>query len=287
MADLRLYAIVLRLTALRPGAVPPDHGDQVRAAFFNLIDRGDSALAAQLHDTNRHKPYTISLLQTERRGRDGALHFAEGHTADWRFTLLCEPAFEALLRRYFLDRQPPHLRIGAMTFAVTDAFATGHSHPASGHISLPELQARWNQPPESLPPVIRLDFLSPTAFNLGTDPETGRRRFASLPDTRLIFSPLRKRWADLGGAEPGDDFDAWAQTNLLMETQGIRTQPVRIEQSHFEGFTGRVIFRARGDRRWLPLAHLLADLAFWTGVGYQTTRGLGQARPLPDGADAP
>ncbi|MBL8154001.1 MAG: hypothetical protein JNM70_07445, partial [Anaerolineae bacterium] len=206
MQTLHLYAIVLRLAALRPGAIPPDHGDQVRAAFFNLIDRGDSALAAQLHDANRHKPYTISLLQTDRRGHDGALHFAEGHTADWRFTLLCEPAFEALLRRYFLDRQPPHLRIGAVTFAVTDAFATGRSHPESGHASLSELHARWNQPPESLPPLIRLHFQSPTAFNLGTDPGTGRRRFASLPDTRPIFSTLRKRWAEMGGPEPGDEF---------------------------------------------------------------------------------
>lgn len=280
MHTLRLYAIVLRLAALRPGAVPPDHGDQARAALFDLIDRGNSALAAELHDTNMHKPYTISLLQGGQRGRDGALHFGAGHTADWRFTLLCEPAFEALLRRYLLNRDLPHVRIGAVTFAVVDAFATGRSHPDSGHTSVSELQARWNQPPEVLPSSIGLEFRSPTAFNLGTDAETGRRRFSSLPEARHIFSTLRKRWAEIGGAEPGDEFDQWAQEHLLMEPRGIRTQRVRIEKTSFEGFTGRVCFRAGSDQRWLALAHLLAELAFWTGIGYQTTRGLGQARRL-------
>jgi len=30
------------------------------------------------------------------------------------------------------------------------------------------------------------------------------------------------------------------------------------------------------------LLHLLADLSFWTGVGYQTTRGLGQVRRVTE-----
>ncbi len=277
----RLYAIVLRLAALRPGAVPADHGDQSRAALFNLIEQGDHVLAAGLHDTNRRKPYTISLLQGGRRGGDGALHFAEGHTADWRFTLLCEPAFEALLRRYLLNRALPHVRIGAVSFAVVDAFASGRGHPESGHTTQLELHNRWNQPAEALPNRIRLDFCTPTAFNLGTDGATGRRRFASLPETRHIFSTLRKRWLELGGLAPGDEFDSWAAAHLTMETDGIRTHRVRVERASFEGFTGRLTFRAGSDRCWLPLAHLLADLTFWTGVGYQTTRGLGQVRRLP------
>ncbi|GAB4308487.1 MAG: hypothetical protein Kow00117_01750 [Phototrophicales bacterium] len=34
------------------------------------------------------------------------------------------------------------------------------------------------------------------------------------------------------------------------------------------------------DLRWLPYLHLLVDLSFWTGVGYQTTRGMGQVRKV-------
>ncbi len=52
MDNLRLYAIVFRLAAIRPGAVPADHGDQARAALFELIRHGDLPLAQRLHDQN-------------------------------------------------------------------------------------------------------------------------------------------------------------------------------------------------------------------------------------------
>ncbi len=45
------------------------------------------------------------------------------------------------------------------------------------------------------------------------------------------------------------------------------------------GFTGRAVFTALNrDRYWLSVLHLLAAFAFYSGVGYQTGAGLGQAR---------
>jgi len=34
------------------------------------------------------------------------------------------------------------------------------------------------------------------------------------------------------------------------------------------------------DRYWLNVLHLLAAFAFYSGVGYQTTSGLGQVRQV-------
>ncbi|MCC6975934.1 MAG: CRISPR-associated endoribonuclease Cas6 [Anaerolineae bacterium] len=276
--DYHLYAIVFRLAALRPGAVPSDHGDQARAALFELVQRGDFPLAQRLHDANDHKPFTVSLLEGGKRGGDGARHFGEGDSATWRFTLLHEPAFEALLRRYLLSRELPHVRIGALSFAITEAFASGASHHDSGHIALTALRSRWELPSETLPPSFTLDFRSPTGFSLGQDKTTGEHRWRALPETRLIFSALRKKWARLGGAEPGDEFDTWAEKSIEMEPLYVETRTTLIERRPLRGFVGQVRFHLRGDPRWWPLAHLLSDLAFWTGVGYQTTRGMGQAR---------
>ncbi len=282
MSDPYLYAIVLRLAALRRGAVPADHGDQARAALMHVLRQGDAAFTQKLHDENAHKPYTISLLQNNKRGTDGALHFGEGDAADWRFTLLCEPAYEALLRRYLLSRDLPQVRIGAIEFAIVDAFASGRSHPDSGAVSVAQLLERWNCLPESLPPDIVLDFRAPTAFSLGRNADTGEYRYQSLPDARVLFSALRKRWGGLSGSEPGDVFDAWVGEHVQMEPLSVRTRTVVIEHRPVVGFTGTVRFKTRGDIRWLSLLHLLADLAFWTGVGYQTTRGMGQVRRVSD-----
>ena len=281
MSEQRLYAIVLRLAAMRNGAIPANHGDQARAALLNIIRAGNALFAQKLHDENAHKPYTISLLQGGKRGADGALHFGEGDSAFWRFTLLCEPAFEALLQRYLLSRALPHVRIGAVSFAIMDAFASGMRHPDSGHISIAELTERWTCEPETLPRQLLLDFRSPTAFSLGRDPQTGDYRYCSLPDARILFSSLRKRWAALGGIEPGDVFDEWVEANVETEPQSnLRTQTVIVERRPVVGFTGRVRFTVRRDICWLPLLHLLADLTYWTGVGYQPTRGMGQTRRL-------
>ncbi len=282
MTQLRLYAVVFRLLAIRAGAIAADHGDQARAALLDLIRQGDFPLATSLHDENAQKPYTISLLKGGKQGTDRAMHFGEGVPGEWRFTLLGEPAFEALLRRYLLSRALPHVRIGAVEFAIADAFASGNSHPGTGHTSVTELQARWDCAPETLPGVITLDFESPTAFSLGSDAASGARRFRALPEPRLIFSVLRKRWSRLGGAEPGDSFDVWVEQNVEAEPFSLSTRKVVVERQPIAGFVGRVRFRIRGDRRWLALLHLLADLAFWTGVGYQTTRGMGQVRRAVD-----
>ncbi len=278
MIEARLYAIVLRLTAVRRGAVPAEHGDQARAAMFDLLRRGNLALASQLHNENAHKPYTISLLEGGKRGADRALHFGEGDQAEWRFTLLSEPAFESVLRRYILDRNLPHVRIGAVEFAITDAFASNGSHPMSGHTTVAALQDRWNCAPDALSKTLTLEFLSPTAFSRGQDKATGEYHYISLPMPRLLFSTLRKRWIGLGGSAPDDEFDAWVESTLSLEPIRLEMLPAYVERRTVPAFVGRARFVHHGDLRWLGVVHLLVDFAFWAGVGYQTTRGMGQVR---------
>ncbi|PJF20995.1 MAG: hypothetical protein CUN56_13340 [Phototrophicales bacterium] len=281
MSEKRLYAIVLRLAAMRRGALPRDHGDQARAALLSLIREGDSPLAKFLHDENIAKPYTISLVKGGKRGKDGASHFGDGDTADWRFTLLLEPAFEALWRKYLLNNRLPHVRIGWMHFAVVDAFVSGFGHADSGNISVDELIDRWTVPPDELSRRIVLDFQSPTAFNLGQDRETKAYRIRSHPDARTLFSSLRKRWVKLGGADAGDEFDEWVSQSVEQDAFHVRTQKVRVERRPITGFMGQVAYTVHGrDLSWLPYLHLLADLSFWTGAGYQTTRGMGQVRNI-------
>ncbi|MEM6281993.1 MAG: CRISPR system precrRNA processing endoribonuclease RAMP protein Cas6 [Chloroflexota bacterium] len=283
MTEKRLYAVVLRLAAMRPGALKRDHGDQARGALLKLIQQGDSPLAERLHDDNTSKPYTISMVEGGKRGKDGAAHFGNGDTADWRFSLLMEPAFEALLKRYLLNRNLPHVRIGTVQFAVVDAFASGHGHPASGHTTVAQLTERWNIAPEEAPRQIKLEFLSPTAFNLGQDRETKQYRIRATPDARTLYSTLRKRWVRLGGRDAGDEFDVWVGEHVEQVSTDIHTRTTYVKRRPVSGFTGSVTYRVYGDDlRWLPYLHLLSDLAFWTGAGYQTTRGMGQVRRISD-----
>ena len=49
------------------------------------------------------------------------------------------------------------------------------------------------------------------------------------------------------------------------------------------GFVGEVTYRALNtDRYWLSLINVLADYAFFAGVGYGTTQGMGQCRRVTE-----
>lgn len=282
MTEKRLYAIVLRLAATRSGALSINHGDQVRGALLNLIRKGDSPLAKELHDGNTSKPYAISLVKGGKRGRDGAHHFGEGDRADWRFSLMMQPVFEALLQKYLLNSRLPHVRIGAINFAIVDVFVSPQAHPDSGHISIAELTQGWqDNPPDLLPKRLVLDFQSLTAFSLGQNKQTKAYRFRTNPDAKTVFSVLRKRWMRLGGVDAGDEFDQWVDKHIEQQIIDLQTQKMRVEKRVVTGFFGQVAYQHYGDdTRWLAYWNLLADLTFWTGLGYQTTRGMGQVRRL-------
>lgn len=271
-----LYAIVLRIAAMHPGAIPAEHGVPARGAMLKLIEKGDATLSRQWHDANTAKPFTVSLLDGGKRGHDGALHFGEGDTAEWRFTLLRAEAFDAVLNRYIMNNRQPHVRIGAVNFAITDAFA--NSHPQSGTITPSALEARWQR--EALPEAIRLRFASPTVFNFGK--KTDGYQYQTVPEPRPLFSTLKKKWDRIAGIHTPDAFDEWVEANVTIAHHDTQMRRVKINrQRPVQAFTGNVIYALTGtDHTHWAFVNLLADLAFWTGVGNQTTAGLGQVRRL-------
>jgi len=284
MTEKRLYAIVLELAAIHAGAVPANHGDQVRGALLKLIQKGDSPLAQQLHDSNEPKPYTISLVKGGKKHKhDQSQHFGEGDRAEWRFTLMMQPVFEALLRKYLLNNNLPHVRIGAINFAIVGVSLSHQAHPDSGHISITELTNGWHQHQAAYPRSFDFDFQSPTTISLGQDKETKRYRYRVFPDSKTVFSHLRKRWIKLGGVAVGDEFDTWVEKHIEAEPLQFNLCWHQVKRRKVRAFTGRVEYHYYGDdERWLPYLKLLADLVFWTGIGYQTTCGMGQVRRLRD-----
>lgn len=286
-ANNYLYAIVLRMAAMRPGALPADHGEQGRAALLKLIREGDSPLAQQLHDENSAKPYTISMVHGGRQMRDGSQHFGEGDRAEWRFSLMMQPVFEALLQKYLLNNSYPHVRIGVIDFAITDVCVSATSHKDSHYTSISGLVDKWNQDlPVPVPRRIVLDFQAATAFSLGRDRIHRQYRYRVFPDARTVFSTLRKSWVKLGGADAGDDFDVWVDKHIEAEPLHYRLCRHRVEGRSIPAFTGQIAYQHYGeDQRWLPYLNLLADLIFWTGIGYQTTRGMGQVRRINENQD--
>jgi CRISPR-associated endoribonuclease Cas6 len=168
---------------------------------------------------------------------------------------------------------------------VTGATLDPARHPWAGQSSYQDLAAPFllgGQ--EKVSRKVRLEFVSPITFRSGG-------RYVPLPLPELVFGSLLDRWQTFAPIALHPEVRRFAEEAVVLSQYKLRTRGLPYkhgEKASGEqrgqggwqiGFTGQVIFTALNpDRYWLNVLHLLAAYAFYSGVGYQTGTGLGQAR---------
>ena len=143
------------------------------------------------------------------------------------------------------------------------------------------LAARYLLPSGPLP-ASRWTFVlaSPTAFR-------SQGQTQPLPLPGLFFGSLVKRWnAFAPVALPEEGVKRYAEEMVVISRFSLRSAPgwdrgqgerrgLRI------GSIGKIAYSARNrDRYWLSALGLLAAFALYSGVGAQTTMGMGQVRRM-------
>lgn len=293
------YSSVLTLVAQNRAALMPTHGQHAHAAFMGLLREVSPEFAAALHGFNGRKPFTVSPLMG-----DGALNLREGDARYLRVTLIGRDLFDLFTQRFVNSGLPMQLRVGEAVFAVAGVRATNGSHAWAGCESAAELVSRsLNGPPAR---EVALEFITPTAFQAD-----GRALVMPIP--QAVFGNLLSQWQTMGCGETLDMF-AWAQMAAgrghisALEEDGtvmsdekiwrkvfaecvhvkkmrdLNTRALQIKGAPFLGFTGQVGFEIIGESPVLEdvarMVNILADAAFYFGVGRKTTMGMGQCRRL-------
>jgi CRISPR/Cas system endoribonuclease Cas6 (RAMP superfamily) len=111
---------------------------------------------------------------------------------------------------------------------------------------------------------------------------------------QYIFPGLAKRWQELAPPELAhvvqrERIEAYIEANgIVIEDYQLQTHRVHFTTHQQPGFLGTCTYYLRGPdeetTESAPLTirqqlALLAHLAFYTGIGYKTTMGMGQVRP--------
>lgn len=276
-----LYALMIRLTATHNGRLRTTQGHLAHAAFLNIVQQVDPALSAALHDKNGRKPFTLSPLHGFGHGHKGQLTIEAGQSGWLRVTLLDPTLFQTFIRYFLEGRRPPTLRLEQMQFAISEILSTHGSHPLAGSSSLAALEAKWvgvAQPPTTIP----LTFRTPTAFSLR---HAAFRHMHILPDPPLVFGELASYWDQLTNSQTKEAVREFAAFGVAVSRHDIASHMYQYGQSKQVGFCGDVVFKVLDDTNPTMTAYLnlLADLAFYTGVGSKTTQGMGQvARIMKD-----
>ncbi|HXF83867.1 MAG TPA: CRISPR-associated endoribonuclease Cas6 [Anaerolineales bacterium] len=273
---MRLYSSVIRLLNLYSVTILPPGGQHAHAAFLDIVRAVDSALSQRLHDLNGRKPFTVSSLMGLPRQRETAeVYLREGWECWLRVTLLNEELFRTFIE-YFLDgrgKEMPKIRLGDAHFAVSEILTTPGSHPWAGYVSVEELQKRLDEP---APEKFTFELHTPTSFRLQD------KEVATLPTPKLVFGNLAGAWRALTGENNVEAVEKYAEKNLRMGTYKLRTERLFLHNNPQLGSVGRLEF-VRTDTTDNPTAralNLLADLAFFAGLGRKTAQGMGMARRL-------
>lgn len=274
---MRLLSLVCHVRPERPATLPPHLGRAAHAALLRLLHEADPSLAAQLHDEDGPKPFTCTSLVGP-RGRAGEV---EPRGRYWlRFTALNDAVAHAL--DAWARGGSQQVELDGVAFAVEEIARTPAQHPWAAESTYEELAARWliPRPPggeaeQAVPWRIGLQFTTPTAFRSG-----GKQIPVPLPD--LVFGSLVERWNAYAPITLAEEARRYGAECVAISRYVLRSRAVGYKESAIKvGATGECWYSALNrDHYWLAVLNLLADFAFWSGVGAQTAIGMGQVRRL-------
>lgn len=281
---MRLYSSVVRLLNLYPVTIAPPGGQHAHAAFLEIVRAVDPALSQRLHDLNGRKQFTVSPVMGLPRQREASgIYLREGWECWLRVTMLDEELFKSFID-YFVNSPSPfereargegHIRLGDAHFAMSEILTTPGSHPWAGYASVEELQKRLDEP---APQKFTFELHTPTSFRLQD------KEVATLPTPKLVFGNLAGAWRALTGENNVEAVEKYAEKNLRMGVYKLHTDRLLLHNNPQLGSVGRLEF-VRTDTTDHPTAralNLLADLAFFAGLGRKTAQGMGMVRRIKD-----
>lgn len=307
-----LYSSVIHLSNLYPATLTHIGGQHAHGAFFRIIEQVDPALARRLHNIHgkgARKPFTVSpLMGLPRRkayqekpvdasspkngpSQRSLVYLREGWECWLRVTILDDRLFKTFID-YFVDSSPipspsrkpkwggvlREIRLGDAHFCVSDILTTPGSHPWSGYVSLEELQKRLDEAP---PSSLTFEFHTPTSFKVGG------KNVETIPFPKLVFGNLATAWKTLTGEDMVEAVEKYAESNWRPVIHRLERRSLTLHNQPQLGAIGKVEYRRLddGDSLLARAFNLLADLAFYSGLGRKTAQGMGMVRRVAGHAE--
>ena len=311
-APTRLYALLLKLRPLQPGTLMPFSGELVHGAFLRWLKNAAPDVATWLHDGNKRRLFTCSslhfplpaqrMLEAEQANVHLPLDPEKTYTV--RITLLLGellPLFHEALMHFSTTgagaKKPHFMQIGKQLFTLEEVIAGNDD--ASGwtsFTSFADLVEKARMLRLSKVESLAMEFASLTTFNRANKrSQVYGGHFARLPLPYYLFPGLVRRWQELAPQELAhivqmERIEQYIENEgIVISDYNLKPHQVRFTTHMQPGFIGMCKYDLRGPdevekvTEEAPLTvrqqiWLLAQLAFYCGIGYKTAMGMGQAR---------
>jgi len=269
-----LLSLVLQLRPCQSCGLPATLGNALHALFIDIVARKDWGMAHDLHAARAEKPFAVSPLHGDFVSNNGCLWLSDQKEYWVRFSTVESQLSSLLLEvKDSLDE----VEIFHETFRVIRATADASQHPWAGQTTFEHMYNSVVASPQPRSHKIRMSFLSPTTFRCG-------RKNIPLPIPRLVFLHLSQKWNAFSRVDLGSNIADIVDERMSLARHSIRTTVLNFGNHKQVGFVGDCEFLIHGmDDIPARIFHLLAEFAFYAGVGHKTTMGMGEARLVLDG----
>jgi CRISPR-associated endoribonuclease Cas6 len=309
----KFYAFRLKLRPLQSGTLMPYSGQLVHGAWLNWLKEVAPDVATWLHDDNKRRAFTCSslefpiarerMLEAERKNVHLPLNPDKTYTV--RITLLLGelfPLFYNALAEFntkqLVTKQQPFMRIGKQLFSLDEVVISNEDPTGwTGFTSVSTLVEKAKALKLAALEPLTLEFASLTSFN-----RTNERNkaygiyFARLPLPQYIFPGLARRWRELVPPElvdvvQEDAIEHYIQDDgMIVADYNLKTHHVRFTTHEQPGFVGTCTYHLRKSPKEVTTPEapptirqqilLLAQFAFYCGVGHKTSMGLGRTHSI-------
>jgi CRISPR-associated endoribonuclease Cas6 len=309
----KLYAFLLKLRPIQEGTLIPFSGELVHAAWLDWLRSAAPDVAAWLHEGNKRRLFTCSslqfplppakMLEVERNNVHWPLTPEKTYTI--RVTLLLGELFP-LFYKALTDFQrsdgigrsrPPFMRLGKQSLLLEEVQIDNDDPTGwTGFTSFADIMESVLARKLGNVVPLKLEFASLTTFNRGNAKNRQYGNYsARLPLPYYIFPYLAKRWNELAPPELAhlvqiEAIEQYAlDEGVIIADYDLKPHTVKFSTHWQQGFIGTCKYLLRGpddpltDETPLTVRQqmlLLGKLAFYCGVGYKTSMGMGRTRPV-------
>ena len=306
----KLYALVLKLRPVEGGTLMAFSGELVHGAWLDWMRRMAPDVGAMLHDGNKRRLFTCSslqfpfargrLMQAERENTHLPLDPAKTYTI--RLTLLLGELFPLFYNSLMFfnvaelgAKKTPVMQIGKQACLLDEVIASPDDASGwAGFTSVASLVEKAKMLKLGNVGLMTLEFDSVTTFNrVSLKNKAYGNHYARLPLPQYVFPGLARRWGELAppelvGMVQKERIERYVEEEgVVVEDYDLRTHQVNFVKHPQRGFLGTCSYQLRGPDEEttpeMPLTvrqqlYLLAQLAFYCGVGYKTPMGMGRVR---------
>jgi len=263
---------ILWLRPYKQNLVPRWLGRAAQALFYSELSDVHGELATYIHDMSRLKPFTVSNL-IGARVLDDMQKLSPERLVRLRVTSM-HPHMTAIIQNGIL----PALKHKGLSLHRQKLRVIGVDYGVgrSNFKTVEQLNAFSSDSHQ-----IKIHFISPTSFK-----RTGEIEgyYDPYPHAELVFGSLFQKWRDATPYRLSTQLNQSIPNMVQLNHADIRDCEIsfaRGQKGVVPCFTGTATYTIHEPESYLRRQlHLLAKFATYSGIGVQTTVGLGQARAI-------